>query len=108
MDKENLMPIVLGSADTGFVRRFAAKYGVPVAVLDTKRRFRWFFSPSVRCIKMNSELDEIVVMYIASLLEGTDRMPLLAAADEKYRALIERNRESLSSMCILWHENFEF
>ena len=108
MEKENIMPIVLGAGDAPFVRRYAKLYGSPVAVLDTERNLRITFITSAKFIKMKSAEDEIVLMYIASLLEETDRMPLLAAVGPQYRGFVERNREALSALCILWHENFEF
>ena len=107
MEKENIMPIVLGAKDKSFLKLFRKKYGNPTIVLDTKIPFRLRISPLFYPIKMTSAQDEIVIMYIASLLEGTDRIPLLAA-NEEYRAFVERNRDKLSPICILWHENFEF
>ena len=108
MEKENIMPIVLGAEDVGFVRKYISCYGSPAAVLDTKRSFRLFFEPRARFIKMTSDSDDIVFMYISSLLEGTDRMPLLAAGNEKYKGFVERNKDRLATVCILWHENFKF
>ena len=108
MEKENIMPIVLGAGDASFVRRYAKLYGSPVAVLDTERNLRITFITSAKFIKMKSSSDEIIMMYITSLLEGIDRMPLLAAVGPQYRGFVERNREALSALCILWQEKFEF
>ena len=108
MDKENLMPIVLGATDGAFLRKFVSKYGAPVIILDTQCRLSLRLSPRFHFIKMTSQTDGIVTMYINDLLEGTERIPLLAAADREYRELIERNFDALSSVCILWNENFEF
>ena len=107
MDKENLMPIVLGSSDRALLREFAKKYGIPVIILDRKGPFWLRFSPRFRFFEMKSDSDEIVSMYVKDLLDGTDRIPLLAA-DENYREMLARNAEELSSFCILWHEKFEF
>lgn len=107
MDKENLMPIVLGSSDRALLREFAKKYGIPVIILDRKCPFWLRFSPRFRFFEMKSDSDEIVSMYVKDLLDGTDRIPLLAA-DENYREMLARNAEELSSFCILWHEKFEF
>ena len=108
MDKENLMPIVLGAGDGAFLRKFVSKYGAPVIILDTRCRLSLRLSPRFHFIKMASRSDEIVMMYVNDLLEGTDRIPLLAAADPELCELIERNSEALASACILWNENFEF
>ena len=107
MDKENLMPIVLGSSDRVLLSTFAKKYGTPVIILDKKCPFRIKISPRFGFFKMKSGSDEIVSLYVKDLLEGTDRIPLLAA-DGNYRELLARNAEELSSFCILWHANFEF
>ena len=107
MDKENLMPIVIGSSDRPLLRKFAKKYGIPVIILDRKCPFWLRISPRFRFFEMKSDSDEIVSMYVKDLLDGTDRIPLLAA-DENYREMLTRNAEELSSFCILWHENFEF
>lgn len=107
MDKENLMPIVLGSSDRALLKTFAKKYGTPVIIFDRKCPFWLRISPRFRFFEMKSDSDEIVSLYVKDLLAGTDRIPLLAA-DGAYREMLGRNAEELSSFCILWRENFEF
>ena len=107
VEKENIMPIVIGADDRALLSEFAKKYGKPVIVLDT--RFPWLvrLSPSFFCMKLTSDTPDIVMMYIKSLPEGTDRIPLLAAS-AKFAHIIENWRDELSPICLLWHEKFEF
>ncbi len=106
MFREGMIPIILGSRDRKLRKKIVSLCEAPIYVLDTRFSLFDILSPSVECVKMTSISYDIVEMYIRDIIGEQDNVPLLAVTG-KYRELFEKNREPLSELCVIWHEDFK-
>ena len=103
------MPFILGDERKAhnISKKIYRKYGIPCFILDSKMTISSIFDFSSRFLRLtDTQKDDIIIKEIIHFAKQEPyTLPILIPCSEKYRGLVERNRDVLESIFALSSED---